>query len=142
MAEHTTNYTSTFIGVAPDSPAPGPTVPPERETPTVARRTYELLADAPYRFTSDDIVFTVWADRNGIPEDERPAAREEFFAKGQPCLRSSDLAQKYGWGFHCDADGRVALYGKGSREYDSLVLGLDPRDSSHVKVMAAMRSAR
>ena len=142
MAEHTTNYFSAFIGVAPDSPAPGPTPPPDREPPTVAERTYELIAAAPYEHTSDDVIFTVWADRHEIPPEERAAKREEFFAKGQPCLRASDLARKYGWGFHFDADGRVALYGKGSLEYDSLVLGLDPRDSSRVKVMAAMRSAR
>jgi len=141
-AEHTTNYTNTFITVSPDSPAPGPLEPPHREPASIAERTYRMIAEAPYEHTSDDVIFTVWADRQGIAESERGAAREEFFAQGRPCLRSSDLVKKYGWGIHSDADGRVAIYGKGSREYDSAALGLDPRDSSLITVMSGMRSTR
>lgn len=140
---HTTNYVDTFIAVAPDSKADGAGEPPVKEgaAPSIAARTYAMIAEAPYAHTSDDVVFTVWADRHGVPEAERPAARDAFFSKGQPCLRSSDLGKRYGWGIHADADGRVALYPVGSAEYRALADGTAP-DGSPVAVTAAMRSAR
>ena len=138
---HSTNYVNTFIEVAPDSPAAGACVPPERATASVAERTYRMISEAPYRYTSDDVIFTVWADRRGIPEPDRAAARAEFFATGQPCLRSSDLAKRYGWGIHADAAGRVALVGVGSPEYARLAAGEAP-DGTPVTVTRAMRSSR
>lgn len=55
-----------------------------------------------------------------MPSAELDAARSAFFAKGQPCLRSSPLAKAHGWGFHFDADGRVALVDMGTPRYDEL----------------------
>jgi hypothetical protein len=138
---HSTNYQDTFIQVAEDCPAASATVPPARPTPSVAERTFRMIADAPYRHTSDDVIFTVWADRNDVPEADRPAARAEFFAKGQPCLRSSDLGKRYGWGIHADAQGRVALVPVGSAEYTRLAGGHAP-DGKPVTVTRAMRSRR
>lgn len=139
---HSTNYFSTFITVAPDSPAPGPQVPPQREPASIAQATYDLIAANPYALTSDDVIFTVWATRQGIAEADLPSARAEFFSTGRPCLRSSDLTKRYGWGIHSDESGRVAIYGKGSDEYDLLALGMDYRDRSAVKVISAMRTSR
>jgi hypothetical protein len=141
MATHTTNYLATFIEVAPDSTATSAAAPPERATPSVAERTFRMIAEAPYRHTSDDVLFTVWADRNEVAPEDRPAAREAFFAKGQPCLRSSDLGKRYGWGVHSDAEGRVALVPLGSDDYDRLAGGVAP-DGSEVTVLRAMRSKR
>lgn len=138
---HTTNYVDTFITVAADSAAAGATVPPERATPSVAGLTYRMIADHPYRYTSDDVVFTVWADRHAVPEADRAAARAAFFAKGQPCLRSSDLPKRYGWGVHADGESRVALVPLGSDEYASLAAGVDPHGTP-VTVTRAMRSKR
>ena len=140
---HTTNYFDTFITVAPDSKADGPSEPPVKEgaAPSVAARTYGMIAEAPYAHTSDDVIFTVWADRRDVPADERGAARAEFFSKGQPCLRSSDLGKRYGWGVHSDAEGRVAVYPLGSAEYRALADGTAP-DGTAVTVTAAMRSSR
>ena len=140
---HTTDYFDTFITVAPDSHADGPIEPPVKEgaAPSVAARTYAMIAQAPYAHTSDDVIFTVWADRRDLPAAERDTAREEFFAKGQPCLRSSDLGKRYGWGVHADAGGRVALYPLGSAEYRALAEGTAP-DGTPVTVTAAMRSSR
>lgn len=119
-----TNYYDTFIGVADDGPAQEGTVPPLRgEQPSVALRSYRMIAEHPYRYTSDDVIFTVYADRQGIPEAERPAAREAFFAKPQACLRASDLGKRYGWGIHSDAEGRVALYGVETEAYRRLAAG-------------------
>ena len=138
---HSTNYFDTFITVAEDSAADGPTVPPSRPEPSVAERTYLMISEAPYRHTSDDVIFTVWADRRGIPDADREPARAEFFSKGQPCLRSSDLGKRYGWGIHSDAEGRVALVPLGSPEYASLAAGATPSGET-VTVTRAMRSKR
>jgi len=144
QAMHTTNYADTFIGLADDCPAQQGTVPPERgEQPTVALRTYRMIAENPYRFTSDDVIFTVYADRMGIPEAERPAARAAFFAKPQACLRSSDLGRRYGWGIHADSHSRVALYGAETEEYLILAAGRALSDGGEVVVVnRAMRSKR
>ena len=140
---HTTDYVDTFITVAPDSKADGATEPPVKEGAalSVAARTYGMIAGAPYAHTSDDVIFTVWADRRDIAAADRDAARAEFFAKGQPCLRSSDLGKRYGWGVHSDAQGRVAVYPLGSAEYRALAGGSAP-DGTRVAVTAAMRSSR
>lgn len=142
MAKHTTCYFDTFIGIAPDSTATAAAEPPAGENPSVAARTYRMIAEAPYTHTSDDVIFTVWADRRGIADANRAAAREEFFSKGQACLRASDLGKRYGWGVHADDAGRVALYPLGSAEYDSLAAGVDPGDGRAVVVKQAMRSRR
>lgn len=142
MGTHTTNYADTFITVAPDTAASGPTEPPVAENPSVAARTYAMIAAAPYEHTSDDVIFTVWADRRGITPEGRAAAREEFFSKGQACMRASDLGKRYGWGVHSDAEGRIALYPLGSEEYETLASGSSLTDGSTVTVKAAMRSSR
>jgi hypothetical protein len=135
---HTTNYHGTFIEVADDCPVTVAEAPPAgKDKPTVASRQHDLIAPAPYRYTSDDVIFTVHVERAGIPEQARVAERERFFAKGQPCLRSSPLAKRYGWGIHCDAEGRVALVPVESEEYRRLAA--DP-DLRHVKAMRSKRA--
>jgi hypothetical protein len=139
--QHTTNYYDTFIAVAEDCTAAEGVAPPSRATPSTAELTHRMIAEHPYRYTSDDVIFTVWADRNGLAEADRPAARTQFFSKGQPCLRSSDLGKRYGWGVHADAEGRVAVFPLQSEEYASLAAGIAP-DGSDVIVKRAMRSSR
>ena len=133
----TTNYQGTFIQVAEDCPvtAAEPPVAGNRG-PTVASLQYDLLADHPYEFTSDDVLFGVHAIRTEIPDAEREAARAEFFAKDQACLRASPLGKRYGWGVHHDADGKVALVPVGSDRYRELAA--DPS----LKQLKAMRSSR
>ena len=138
------DYVDTFIAAADDCPAEQGTVPPPgRGGPSVAARTYELIAGAPYRYTSGDVLFAVHADRAGIPDAERRAARREFFARPQPCLRSSPLGKRYGWGIHADAEGRLALVGVGTPEYAAFVEGRQQASSGGpVRVLKAMRNAR
>ena len=138
-----TNYVDTFIVVADDCPVATGMSPPRRDNQSVAERTYAMISSHPYEFTSDDVIFGVYADRNEIAADHRPAAREEFFAKGQACLRSSDLCKRYGWGIHADARGRVALYGVETRSYKDFAAGkMTAADSGDIKVISAMRSSR
>ncbi|WP_375002965.1 DUF6157 family protein [Aeromicrobium sp. CTD01-1L150] len=132
-----TNYTDTFIQVADDCPAELADPPPVGgKAPTVAALQYALISEHPYDFTSDDVLFEVYATRHSIPAEARAQAREEFFTQDQACLRSSPLGKRYGWGIHHDADSRIALVPFGSDEYQSLAA-----DSS-VKQLKAMRSKR
>lgn len=135
------DYTDTFIALAPGSEGPA-RVPAERAgKPTIASATWAMIHEAPYRHTSGDVIFTVWADRRGVPDAERAAARAEFYSVGRPCLRASDLGKAYGWGVHADAAGRLALYPYGSAEYDALASGVAP-DGTAVTVVRAMRAKR
>lgn len=137
MSAHSTNYAETFIEVAEDCPVDHGVEPPEKAVPTVAMLHFDFIASQPYTRTSDDVVFETYARRNNIPDDDRDAARKRFFAKGQPCLRSSPLGKRYGWGIHHDADGRVALYARESDEYARLAA--DP-DLTHVRAMRTRRA--
>jgi len=138
------DYADTFITAAPDCAALVGTPPPERSgsSPTVAGAAYELLAAHPYELTSGDVIFTVWAGRRGVPDDDRAAARREFYAVPRACLRSSDLAKRYGWGIHADAAGRLAIYGVETGEYRALAAGASPIDGRPVEVRAALRGSR
>jgi hypothetical protein len=80
-----------------------------------------MVAKNPYKYTSDDVFFTVFAQRKEITESELKKARETFFSKGQPCFRASPLTKRYGWGVHSDAEGKVAIYNLSSNEYEKFV---------------------
>ncbi|MBX2796037.1 MAG: hypothetical protein KTR31_00170 [Myxococcales bacterium] len=137
---HSTNYTDTFITLAPDSVVQEGRQPPPRKRPTAAAQILAWVQAEPYAHTSDDLLFRVYADKHGIPESDRAAAREAFFAKPQACLRANALPKSYGWGVHHDGRGRIALIGVDSPEYDRLAAGNGP--DGPVKVVAAMRSRR
>ena len=79
MKVHTTNYFDTFIEVAEDTKATCGTKPPAKENKTIAEMQYEMIAKNPYKFTSDDVFFQVFADRNGLTKAEYKKAREQFF---------------------------------------------------------------
>ena len=137
MKIHTTNYTETFIEVAEDCPATRGEVPPTKgDTKTVANIQFEMLSKNPYKFTSDDILFQVFADRNNLTSSEYEDARQQFFSKGQACFRASPLTKRYGWGVHCDKDGKVAIFGVESAEYEQFT-----KDKS-LKVVKAMKSSK
>lgn len=133
------DYVATFIAVASDHTGPARVPEPRAGRPTVASASFELIHDEPYRHTSGDVIFNVWADRQGIPADERPDAKHAFYSIGRPCLRASDLGKSYGWGVHADADARLAVYPVGSAEYERLAAGVAP-DGSPVTVVQAMRN--
>lgn len=94
------------------------------------------------------MVFTVHADRAEIDPADRPGARDDYFSTGRPCLRASDLGEKYGWGIHANKEARIGLYAVDSAEYVALSTGGRlPNDTSQpakgtVTVLKAMRSSR
>ncbi|MBT1710721.1 hypothetical protein KK062_20945 [Fulvivirgaceae bacterium PWU5] len=137
MKTHTTNYFDTFIEVAEDTKASSGTKPPSKgDAKTVAEMQYALVARSPYKYTSDDVLFRVYAERNDIPKDEHKIAREQFFSKGQACLRASPLTKTYGFGVHSNSEGKIALYGMETPEYEKLT------KDTKVKKVKAMKSAR
>ncbi|MCC6231960.1 MAG: hypothetical protein IT580_04910 [Verrucomicrobiales bacterium] len=116
------NYVDTFIAIAGDSRATEGRVPPERAGgKTVAQWEYELISTQPYRYTQQEVQFRVHCARRGteVPAGDlsQTAEWKAFFARPMACLRTSPLARTYGWGFHFDAQGRVALVGVGTPEY-------------------------
>lgn len=136
MKTHTTNYTNTFINVAEDCPVSSAEVPPVKSDKTVANIHFDMLAEHPYQYTSDDVIFGTYAIKNGIPKSEQKEAREQFFSKGQACLRASPLTKRYGFGVHNNAEGKVAIYALGTDEYERY-----SKDES-LKQEKAMRSKK
>jgi len=114
----TTNYHNTFIAVADDCTANSGEVPPLRAgAKTISGLQYDQIKPNPFLYTSDDVLFAVHVQRNNIKKADFKREREAFFAKGQPCLRTSPLVKRYGWGIYSDAEGKVAMYAIGSAEY-------------------------
>lgn len=136
MKIHTTNYFDTFIEVADDTKAEIGSKPPAKDRKTVAEMQYELIAKNPYKYTSDDILFQVYADRNDLTKAEYKQAREAFFSKGQPCFRTSPLTKTYGFGVHSDGNGKIALYGMETNEYRNFLA------DSKIKKVKAMKSSK
>lgn len=133
----TTNYYDTFIEVAEDCPAVKGEVPSVKaNNKTVAAIQFDLLINQPYTFTSDDILFASYAEKNNISEEDRLVEREKFFSKSQACLRASALPKRYGWGIHFDREGKIGLYGLHSEEYQKFM------DDHSLKHLKAMRSSR
>ncbi len=137
MKTHTTNYSDVFIEIAEDCPVKKGEMPPiKANKKSIANLQFEMVYDNAYKYSSDDIFFTVFAKRKEIPKNERTEQRQQFFSKGQPCFRASPLTKRYGWGIHSNTEGKVALYGAETKEYKKLVA-----DKS-VKKVKAMRSKR
>ncbi|MET3036723.1 DUF6157 family protein [Chryseobacterium sp. NRRL B-14859] len=136
MKRHTTNYINTFIEVAEDCPVSQAQIPPEKKEKTLATLQYEKISKNPYLYSSDDIIFECFAIKNDISEHEKQEEREKFFSKGQACLRSSPLAKRYGFGFHHNPEGKVALFPIESEEYQEFL------NDTSIKKTKAMRSKR
>jgi hypothetical protein len=110
----TTNYVDAFISISPDSSASESTEP---KAGTVAAAHLRLLREKPYGYTSDELLFTVHAERAGIAESDQQQAWQEFRAKPTACLRASALVRSYGWGLHHDGQSKVAAYGVETDSY-------------------------
>jgi hypothetical protein len=85
------------------------------------------------------VLFETHVRHKGVPvagKAARQQAWDDFLARSHTCLRASSLAKKYGWGFHFDSKGRVALVPVESAEYKRLA-----RDGKF-KQLLAMRSSK
>lgn len=134
---HTTNYINAFIEVAEDCPVNESEIPVEKNgKATVASTQYQQLHKNAYKWTSDDVIFSNYVLKNELTESELADARALFFSKGQPCLRTSPLAKRYGFGIHSDSEGKVAIYGVESKEYQQFM------EDDSIKKVKAMRSSK
>lgn len=134
---HTTNYYNTFITVADDCLRLTGIIPPQKtDHKTIARLQYDILIHNPYKYSSDEVLFRIFAERNKIPKPAVNAARKEFFSKGQACFRASPLPKQFGWGIHSDETGKIAIYGVETETYQKLI---NERSINKVK---AMRNSR
>jgi hypothetical protein len=136
MKVYSTNYFNTFIEVAEDTKVNCGTKPPIKDKKTVAEMQYDLIAKNQYVYTSDDILFQVFADKNDLTDAEYRQAREQFFSKGQPCFRTSPLTKTYGFGIHSDSNGKVALYGMETEEYQKFLA------DTKIKKLKAIKSGK
>ena len=137
MKLHSTDYINTFIEIAEDSTAVNGEGPPTKgDAKTIASMQFDMVKNNPYKFTSDDVFFQVFADRNDLSKSEYKEARAQFFSKGQPCFRASPLTKRYGWGVHSNAEGKIALYACESAEYEKLA------SDKSLKVIKAMKSSK
>ncbi|MGL4632224.1 MAG: DUF6157 family protein [Leadbetterella sp.] len=137
MKVHTTNYKNTFIEVADDCPVEiGETPKSKGDNKTVAQMQFELVSINPYKFTSDDVFFQVFADKNDWMPSEYKEAREHFFSKGQPCFRASPLTKRFGFGIHSNETGKVAIFGRETKEYKQFL------HDDTIKKVKAMRTTK
>ncbi len=137
MKIHTTNYKNTFIEIAEDCPLNISEIPPLKgDKKSVANLQFEILDKNPYKFTSDEVLFQVYADKNDLTQSEYPAEREKFFSKGQPCFRTSPLAKRYGFGIHHNENGKIGIYGVETKEYAKFIA------ENSIQKVKAMRSKK
>ncbi|EKF54626.1 hypothetical protein I215_11724 [Galbibacter marinus] len=134
---HTTNYFDSFILVSEDTKVSCGTKPPLRANKaTVATLQYDLLVNNPYLYTSDELLFKVFAERNNISQETYPQMKSDFFSKGRACLRASPLPKTYGFGIHANSQGKLAIFAMESQQYERLLN--DPK----IKKLRAMRNSR
>ncbi len=137
MKIHTTNYQNTFIEVAEDCPTTNGEAPQQKgDKKTVANIEFDIISKNPYKYSSDDVLFQVFAEKNDLTKSEFLQAKEKFFSKGQACFRASPLTKRYGWGIHNDENGKIALYGMETAEFQRL------SKDKNLKVVKAMRTSR
>lgn len=133
----TTNYFDTLITVADDCPSTQGEVPPLKgDTKTAANLQFEMLYEHPYEYSSDDVLFRCHAIKKEIQGQDLAFERGVFFSKGQACMRASALTKRYGWGVHANQEGKIAIVGRESDEYQKLLA------NANIKKVKAMRASR
>ncbi|MCG7409965.1 DUF6157 family protein [Paenibacillus sp. ACRRX] len=135
------NYYNTFITVAPDCPVQFGTMPPAKKDGMSKHGIeYDLIAEHPYEYTQEELLFQVHIRHKAIPADELKLCdaelRQEFFNKPKACLGASMLSKKFGWGIHFNAEGKLALVPMESPEYNRL---LENGDGT-LQIVSAMRN--
>ena len=101
-----------------------------KEPKSAAQIEYEMIAHNPYKYTSDDVLYTVYGKNKHL-------SRGEFFSKGQPCMRSSPLTKRYGWGVHSNNEVNIAIFPMESAEYKKLA---NDKSLKHLQGMRSKRS--
>ena len=130
-----------FIEVAPDCPLKQAVVPQKKGAKqSIATIEYELLSKKPYAYTLQELKFATHVQHKQIPplelRTQRKQIMQEFMAKPYACMRASPLTKTYGWGAHYNAEGKIAIYAVGSKDYLRLV------EDESIRKFSALRSKR
>lgn len=100
-----------LIMIAEDSPTTISIEPPyDNQNKTVARIAYEVLTENPYKHTEREFYYEVHVVRRN-----RHDLKIDSYT-----IRRSELAKKYGWGFHRNSDNKLALVACDSEKYREL----------------------
>lgn len=113
--------------------------PPENAKPTITRLQFEMVMEAPYEFTAEDMIFAASGAGQAVadlPDEEHSEATAAYFAKPQAFLRTSPLPKQYGWGIHHDEQGRVALFAVGSPVYRDFAADPELKQIKALKIYA------
>ncbi|USG63737.1 DUF6157 family protein [Brevibacillus ruminantium] len=137
------NYYNTFITIAPDCPTIMGIIPPDKKTgKTKHSIEYELVSQAPYHYTQEELLYEVYIRHKNISQEELAERgdeiRADFFSKPKACMRASALPKKFGWGIHFNEEGKMALIPVDSPEYQRFIDGA----CGPVKLVPAMRSKK
>lgn len=122
----TMRYKNTFICVAEDCPVTKSEVPVSvYQTQSVPQLQYNLLSRHPYKLNYEELNFEVFLQQKGhdgdLPDLIVETLRQEFLKKKHPSLRALALVKRYGFGLHCDDEGKIALYPVESPEYEAIL---------------------
>jgi len=130
-------YRNTFIRIAADCPETTGIEPPCRGgKKPVHLIQLELLLGQPHHFTHESLVVESELLREPPTSESRAEVTGRIRAKPLPCLRCSPLAKRYGWGFHFDDEGKIAVHPAGSKAYEKLA------GDSNLDQVLAMRSKK
>lgn len=137
------NYYDTFITVSADCPAEyGKEPPDKKDGKTKPGIEFELIANHPYVYTQEELLYQVHIRHKHISDEVLAAQgnqlREDFFRNPMPCMRASMLPKKYGWGVHFNSEGKAALVPVESEDYQHFLEG----EKGDVKIIAAMRNSK
>lgn len=142
QGEQIMSYINTFIKVSPDCPVTSSVVPQYKTSnKPIHVIQYELLTGQPYQYTHEQLLFEVHIRHKNIPAEELALHRQQIwdalFSKSHACLRASALPKRYGWGVHYDAEGKIAIYGMETPEYERFV-----QSGQEITLLNGMRSRR
>ena len=99
-----------LILVAEDSKVDKAFKPHKSNPKTIARITFEVLIENPYKYTEEELRIEVHVVRR-----KRKDLKLDSYN-----IKRSPLLQKYGWGIHRDQDGKLALISVNSDKYNNL----------------------
>jgi Family of unknown function (DUF6157) len=127
-------YENAFITLARDCPVAAGFVP--RKAMSIAGLEHALLIGDPYKHNASDLILAVHRRHKHVGDAEVDEFKAFLFAKSHVCMRLSMLPKRWGWGVHYNEQGRMALYGAETEEYQQFATRPD------LRVMAARPSRR
>ena len=131
------SYKNTFIRLAQDCPEKEGIEPPSRGGKKPVHAIHlELLRKRPYSYSHEELVAEGELRREPSSGETKKEILTRLRAKPIPCLRTSALPKRYGWGLHFDEMGKIAAYPAGSAEYAKFV------ENPAIDQVLAMRSKR